>query len=241
MAALLGAQLVATLARAQAVNGNLRYLLRPWLIGLEEASAALATGAVTPAQWQGEIHRLLSRVDLADLLRAIDFEKLAAQARFPDQAEGLTRLYFPDADGRIHPLHFRPFLFALKKDVAVVPHGHHNMATMHMVLQGRAHVRHFDRVADDATHMVIRPATDAVVEPGHVSSVSDEQHNIHWFRALTQPVFMFNIGVYQVNAGQPFGERDYVDAGNGTPVGNGLLRAARLDRQAAYARYGRAS
>ena len=50
---------------------------------------------------------------------------------------------------------------------------------------------------------------------------------------------MFNIGVYRIRSG-PFGERDYVDPLGAEPVGGGVLRAARLDRAGAYAKYGHA-
>lgn len=99
-----------------------------------------------------------------------------------------------------------------------------------MMLSGKAHARHFDRVHESAGHMVIRPTSDSIIGPGEVTTISDERDNIHWFRALTQPVFMFNIGVY----------RDYVDPLGGVQLGNGLIRAARMDRRAAYAKYGRA-
>jgi hypothetical protein len=227
------------LAHAQAVRGSLKTFVSPWVAGMEDACAAVSSGQLSPLQWQAEIATMLAKVERTDLLKAIDFDALAARAPFPDQGEGLTRLYFPDADGRRQALSFTAYLFALKKDVAVVPHGHHNMVTMHMMLAGRAHARHFDRVHDSATHLVIRPTSDAVIEPGHVSSISDDQDNIHWFQALTQPVFMFNIGVYRVDPSRPSGDRDYVDPLRGEKLGGGLLRAARLDRQAAYAAYGR--
>jgi hypothetical protein len=226
-------------ARAGALEGSLKWSARPWLRELDEASAALAAGGLAPREWQRTIEDTLGRVELRDFLRSLDFESLARQARFPAQAEGMQRLYFPQEDGRLQPLAFRPYLFTLEKGAAVVPHGHHNMATMHMVLQGEARVRHFDKLEADASHMLIRPAGDVLAQPGDVSSVSDEQHNIHWFQAHSGRVLMFNIGVYQVKPG-PFGERDYIDPLGGTQESGGLVRAARLARAEAYAKYGHA-
>ena len=71
-----------------------------------------------------------------------------------------------------------------------------------------------------------------------MSSISDAHHNIHWFDALSDRVFMFNVGVYQVAPG-PWGERDYIDPLGGVAVGAGVIRAARLGRAEAYAKYGR--
>jgi len=224
-------------ARADALEGTLKWSLRPWLSRLDEASVALSSGTIKSRDWQREVEDTLGKVELNDFLRSLDFERLAAAARFPSEGEGMQRLYFLEEGGRLQPLRFRPFLFTLKKGAAVVPHGHHNMATMHMVLDGRARVRHFDRIETTSTHMMIRTAADVVGSPGEVTSISDEHQNIHWFEALSDRVFMFNIGVYQVRPG-PFGERDYVDPLGGTSVGGGMMRAARLDRAAAYAKYG---
>ena len=234
----LGASLLHWTAGAGALAGTLRTSARPWLQQLDAVSAAAADGTLAPAGWQKEVEAVLGRMDLRDFLKSIDFEALAAKANFPAQGEGMERLYLLDDEGRLQVLRFRPFLFTLRRDTAVVPHGHHNMATMHMMLAGRARVRHFDRLESTPTHMVIRPVSDAEAAPGHVSSISDEGHNVHWFESLTDRVFMFNIGVYQLRPGQPFGERDYVDPLGGAALEGGALLAPRLTARAAYEKYG---
>ena len=236
---LLGASLLQHAAAATALTGSVKWSARPWLQRLDEASSAVAAGSVRPTQWQDEVTAVLGGIDLPDLLRSLDFDALARGASFPLQGEGMQRLYFPDADGKLQPLRFRPYLFTLRRDTAVVPHGHHNMTTMHMVLAGRARVRHFDRLADSDTHMLLRPASDVEAGPGVVTTISDDRHNVHWMQSLSDQVFMFNIGVYQLKPDQPFGERDYVDPLAGVTVADGSLRAPRLERAAAYAKYGR--
>jgi len=236
---LLGLGLLQQASNAHALSGSLKWSARPWLARLDEASGALSAGTLAPRAWQAEVEAVLGRLELPDLLRSLDFEQLAAAAQFPSQGEGMERLYFPGEDGRLQFLRFRPFLFTLRKDVAVVPHGHHNMATMHMVLAGQARVRHYDRLEATDTHMLIRAASDDVAKPGHVSSISDEHHNIHWFQGLTEQVFMFNIGVSEVRPGAPSGDRDYVDPANGAVASDGVMRVPRLTRAAAYAKYGR--
>jgi hypothetical protein len=224
-------------ARADALRGTLKWSVRPWLQRLDEVSAALSSGGIAPRAWQHEVEAVLAKVELADFLRSLDFDKLAADARFPSEGEGMQRLYFPDESGRLQPMKFRPFLFTLRRGTAVVPHGHHNMATLHMVLDGRARVRHFDKLETTPTEMLIRPVSDAVAGAGEVTSISDEHQNIHWFDAVSDRVLMFNIGVYQVRPG-PFGERDYIDPLGGVALGDGTVRAPRLGREVAYAKYG---
>jgi hypothetical protein len=131
-----------------------------------------------------------------------------------------------------------PYFYALSKGQAIVPHGHHNLATMHMIVRGRAHVRHFDRVVDEPQHLTIRPTKDRVYAPGEQSTISDQRDNVHWFVALTEPVLMFNIEMHGMT-GELSSWRIYVDPARGERAGNGLIRAGKLNAEDAYRIYGR--
>ncbi|ROZ78294.1 hypothetical protein [Ramlibacter sp. WS9] len=243
MGSLLTLALAGAVCRAHALGGNVKPLVRRWLHDMEGACAAVASGRMLQVEWQAMIGALLERVDMKDLLRAISFDQLAERAvrvPLPADHESVRRIYFDRKEGLPDSLHFSAYLFALKKGVSVVPHGHHNMVTMHMMLKGSAHARHFDRVSDDAESMVIRPTADKLIAPGEVTSISDDKDNIHWFKALTEPVFMFNIGVARVDPSKPFGDRDYVDPMGGEALGGGLVRARRLAKSQAYRLYGQA-
>ena len=84
--------LVRQAVRAQAVTGSLKLASRPWLADMEDLCAAVNARQVSQTQWQSGIAALLGRVDRDDLLRAIDFERLAAAARYPSDEEGLLSL-----------------------------------------------------------------------------------------------------------------------------------------------------
>jgi hypothetical protein len=127
----------------------------------------------------------------------------------------------------------------LKKGTAIVPHGHRNSATMHMVLSGEAHARHFERVSDDEHSMVIRPTHDLMLGVGVPTTISDQRDNVHWFKALTGPVFMFNIGVFGVNPKLSFSGRDYVDPSGGESLSDGTMRVRRIEMKEAYRLYGK--
>jgi hypothetical protein len=136
-------------------------------------------------------------------------------------------------------LSFVPYFYAMRKGAAIVPHGHRNMATMHIVLSGEAHGWHFDRVKDEPKHLIIKPTSDKILKAGDASTISDEKDNIHWFKALTEPVFMFNIGVYGLDSEKDFTGRDYVDPLRGEKLNDGTIRAERLNAVTAYQLYGK--
>ncbi len=231
--------LVSSLCRAQALTGALKTVAHQWLFEMEAATKDLRLGKVKPGAWQEQIETLLARVELPDLLAAIDYERLSRTVTLFDDHETAEEISLANIEGLPDALSFVPFFYAMKKGAAIVPHGHRNMATMHMVLSGEAHGWHFDRVADETRHLIIKPASDKLMRAGDASTISDEKNNIHWFKALTEPLYMFNIGVFGLNPAESFTGRDYIDPLRGEKHKDGLIRAQRLDGKRAYALYGK--
>ena len=231
--------LVNSLCQAQLLTGGVKTVAHKWVLEMEEVTKSMRATKIDPVEWQRQIESLLSKVDLSDLLRAIDYDRMAREAVFPDDHESAGEVEFSHVKGLPAELSFIPFFYAMKKGVAIVPHGHRNMTSMHMVLKGQAQGWQYDRVSDDATHMIIKPTNDRLMKPGDLSTVSDERNNIHWFKATTEPVFMFNIGVFAVAPKESFTGRDYIDPTNGEKLKDGLIRAKRIEKEQAYKLYGK--
>ena len=105
---------------------------------------------------------------------------------------------FPEVEGLPKKLVFGKQIFGLKKGRSVVPHGHNNMATAFLILKGNLRGRHYDRLEDQKDHVIIRPTIDREFETGGCSTVSDYKDNVHWFQAITEPAYIFNIHVLNV-------------------------------------------
>ena len=71
---------------------------------------------------------------------------------------------------------------------------------------------------------------DRAFGPAEYSSVTDFRDNIHWFRALDEPAYIFNSHVLNVNpgSGKPTG-RVYLDP-HGEKISGGRIRARRNRR-----------
>lgn len=231
--------LVESLYRADALANPVTPIVRKWLIEMEQITHGLKQRKVRPIEWQQQIESLLSRVELKDLLSAIDYNRLAKAAVFPEDHESAENVDFSQNEGLPAELSFAPYFYAMKKGVAIVPHGHRNMASMHMMLKGQAHSRQFKRVSNEPQYLTIEPTIDRVLGVGGVSTISDERDNIHWFKALSEPVFMFNIGVFGINPSEGFTGRDYIDPSGGEKLEGGLIRARRLEVKEAYRLYGK--
>jgi len=69
--------------------------------------------------------------------------------------------------------------------------------------------------------------------------MSEKKDNIHWFKALSEPVFMFNIGVFRIRPTEDFSGRDCIDPLGGEKLRDGLIRAKRIELKEAYKLYGK--
>lgn len=231
--------LVATLCDVQALTGNVKPVAHKWLFDMQRISKDLRFGRIGVTGWQDQIEALLDNVDMADLLKAIDYDRLARTTALYADHETAEEISFAKVRGLPGELAFAPFFYGMKKGAAIVPHGHRNMTTMHMMLRGEAHGRLFDRVDDEPDFLTIVPTKDKKMQAGEASTISGKRDNVHWFKARTEPVFMFNIGVYGLDPDSETTGRDYIDPDRGEKLGNGSIRVPRIDDKVAYKIYGK--
>jgi hypothetical protein len=109
-----------------------------------------------------------------------------------------------------------------------------------MLIGGEMHARHFDRLADEPEHLIIKPTLDRALAMGETSTTSDEKDNVHWFQATSDVAFTFNVAVYELNPAVKFsGRQFYLDPAGGEKLGDGSLRVRRLTSQEAHRLYGK--
>jgi hypothetical protein len=239
LGALLTFSFIKSVDNVGALAGTIKPIVRKWLIEMESVTRGLRQGQVKPIEWQRQIESLLARVELKDLFAATDYDTLAKNAIFPEDHESAADVDFSKNEGLPAELSFAPYFYAMRKGVAIVPHGHRNMTSMHMMIKGEAHGWQFERVSDEPQYMTIKPTEDRVLKVGAVTTMSEQKENIHWFKALTEPVFMFNIGVFRINPSEDFSGRDCIDPLGGEKLKDGLIRARRIELKEAYKLYGK--
>jgi hypothetical protein len=236
LGSLLTFSLLEHLFAADAFASEVKPITAAWLSDLDALGRELKGEKLKPTQWQTKVEQLMQQVALADLLKFIDFDKLR-QVEFKQQGEKSLRAKFPEVEGLRTDLVFGHQVFALEKGRSVAPHGHNNMATAFLILQGDFQGRHYDRLEDEdgGKTMIIRPTIDRQFGQGEYSTVSDDKDNVHWFTASSDTGFIFNIHVLNVRPGRT--GRVYVDP-KGEKLSDGRIRARRLDAQEAYKLYG---
>jgi hypothetical protein len=237
LGALLTYSLLETLFSRDAFGDEVKLTAARWLKDLNDLSQDVKGKKLKQLDWQAKVDELLAKVDLPEALKFIDFDKLTANLKFPEQGELSLRAKLPQVEGLPTSLVFGHQLFALTKDRSVVPHGHNNMATAFLILGGTFQGRHYDRLEDQKEHFIIRPTIDRSFGVGEHSTVSDHKDNIHWFTATSDKAFIFNIHVMNVDPVKKNTGRVYLDP-NGEKISDGRIRAKRLSSGEVYKLYG---
>ena len=238
LGSLLTFSLLETLLERDALADKIKPLTIRWLGELNELSSDLKDENLKQIAWQQKVEDLFARVELSELLELVDFDRLTENVKFVDKGARSLRFKFRQIDGVPTNLIFGKQIFAVKKDRSVVPHGHNNMATAFLILKGAFQGRHYDRVEDEADHFIIRPTIDRTFGLADFSTISDYKDNVHWFKAMTESAFIFNIHVVGLNPGsKKRNGRVYLDP-KGEELKGGLIRAPRINYKEALERYG---
>ncbi len=208
-----------------------------WALKLNEYCADLNTKSITPLQWQERIEELYSKINLAELLKFIDFENLRKGFRFPELGVATKPVKFPSLDGLPEKTIFVKKIFGMKKDRAIIPHGHSNMASAHLILKGELHIRQYEKIEQNSKSLIIKPSIDRNIRAGEFSSISDKLNNVHWFIANTESAFTFDVIMLDLN------ERKYdihnLDIFEAEDLKNGTLRVPVLEVRSALEKYGK--
>jgi hypothetical protein len=228
----------AVFGKSELFAAPIRPFVNHWLADLDAIGREVKTDKLQQVEWQVKVEDLYSKVDLADFLKMIDFESLKKKLE-PFNGKGAMSLgvNFAKVEGVPTKFIFGRQVFAMKKGRSIIPHGHDSMATAFLVLQGTCRGRHYDRVADEKEHMIVVPTIDKEFKEGGASSISDKKDNVHWFEALTDSAFVFNIHVMGLPGNPKNPGRIYIDP-NGEKIEGGKIRARLIDHDEANKLYG---
>ncbi|MDA7527814.1 hypothetical protein OAF42_01545 [Planctomicrobium sp.] len=226
-----------TILESSALAESVKPIAAKWLAELNQMSLDLKGQKLKQLDWQSHVESLFQQVDLAEFLTYIDFAKLTKEIQFKERGERSFKASFPQVEGLPTELVFGHQMFALGKGRSVVPHGHENMATAFLVLQGEFAGKHYDRLEDENKFMIIKPTIDQKFLPGEYSTVSDHRDNVHWFKATAGPGFIFNIHVLNVDPKIKKSGRVYVDP-EGERLSGGRIKAAKIRAIDAFKKFG---
>jgi hypothetical protein len=230
--------LIETLYTSNLLADAVKPVIHQWMLELQSLCGDVKGRKVKDLEFQSKLEELYRRVDLAELVKFLELDRLAAGVNYPERGAASLGVDLGKVEGFAKRPAFGRQIFALKKGRSIVPHGHNNMATGFVVLRGKFAGKHYDRVEDRGDHYLLKPTIDRAFKPGESSTVSDHKDNVHWFTAETDAAFIFNIHVvgYNPENKNAIG-RVYVDPA-GEKVKDGLIRARVISSAEAHKKYG---
>lgn len=235
---LLAYGLIETLAMGDLFAAAVEPVVNKWLRELAELSQDLKDHKLKDVDFQAKLESLYQRVELGELVRFVELDRLAEKVKYPSRGAANVGLDLSKVEGLPARLAFGKQIFACQKGRSIVPHGHDNMATGFIVLRGDWIGRHYDRVEDKGDHYLIKPTIDRPFKPGECSTISDHKDNVHWFKADSKTAFVFNIHVLGCNPeSKKRAARVYVDP-DGVRTAGGLIVAKKISSAECHRKYG---
>lgn len=217
---------------------SVKPIIGTWFNDLNALGTDLKAKKLKDTEFQLKMEELYKKVDFAELLKFIEFDKIVARAKLPANGAFSTGFDISKVEGLSKTVHFGKQIFCLGKDRAIVPHGHENMCTGFIVLKGSFRGRHYDKVETLADHFIIKPTIDREFKPGEVSTVSDHKDNVHWFTCKSDAGFIFNMHFngYDPNF-KSSGGRLYLDP-EGEKLADGLVKAKKMTSGECHKKFG---
>ena len=209
--------------------------LPQWLHKVDALTALMRGDTLSIPEWQRGLDELFSKLPLEEVLEDIDFASVSRDVLFAPKGVSTTKLRLPNDE--IRTLQFFPKIFAIDKGRAIIPHGHANMVSAHLLLQGRMYLRQYDQRARDEDYLWVRPTIDETIHQGHLAAIGETQDNVHWFIA-EETAFTLDMIVTGLDA---HAEKSFdifnLDMDRAEPEGSDW-RVPRLSVDAALAKYG---
>jgi hypothetical protein len=230
--------LIETLFSQDLFADAVKPIIHQWFLDLHALGKDLKSQKLTDLQFQNKMEELYAKVELAQLIKLIDLDRITDGVKLPDNGAASLAFDLSKVEGLPKRLIFGRQIFGLKKGRSIVPHGHDNMCTGFIVLRGTFNGKHYDRVEDHDDHYLIRPTIDRAFKPPEFSTISDHRDNVHWFKAESDTGFIFNVHVIGYDPKNPrVSSRVYVDP-DGERIAGGLIVAKKVGSKECHKKYG---
>jgi hypothetical protein len=217
---------------------DVKSVVGQWFKDLNALGQDLKGQKLKDTEFQAKMEELYKKVNLAELVQFVDLDRVAEKVKLPANGAFSANFDLSKVEGLGKTMTFGKQIFCLKKDRAVVPHGHSNMCTGFIVLRGTFRGRHYDKLETHQDHYVIKPTIDREFAAGGASTISDHKDNIHWFQCTSETGYIFNAHVigYDPAISEPSG-RLYLDP-EGEKLSGGLVKAPKMTSSECHKKYG---
>jgi len=234
----MGLGLIHTLWTRDLFAADIKPTIEAWFKDLVEMTKDLRGRKLTDLEFQKKMEALYRSVPLKELISKIKLDEIESKKKLPESGALSAGFDLSKIEGLPAMLGFGKQIFGCKKGRSIVPHGHVNMCTGFIVLKGKWHGRLYDKLETLDSHYIIKPTIDQEFGIGDFSTISDHKDNVHWFRAVSDVAYIFNVHVsdYSKELGDA-GSRLYLDP-NGEKLKEGKIKAPMLSSSECHKKYG---
>lgn len=217
---------------------SVKPIIGQWFNDLYAVGEDLHGQKLKDVEFQAKMEELFRTVDLSELMKFVDLSGIRGRVDIPANGAFSASFDLSKVEGLPKELNFGRQIFCLKRDRAIVPHGHSNMCTGFIVLEGTFHGKHYDKLETAEDHYIIKPTIDHEFQAGGVSTISDHKDNVHWFQCTSETGFIFNAHFdgYAPDITIPTG-RLYLDP-DGEKLDGGLIKAPKMTSTECHAKFG---
>jgi len=222
-------------ASAASVRGSSAAL---WIDRQKELAVGLTTGSVSQLEWYAAVNALACEIDLEDIARLLRSAP-SRPPREPRSNEPRRRFIDIKSGDGISRLPYGVAVFDFAADSVIAPHAHRNMASAHMVMDGRIRIRTYDRIEDEDGSLVVRPTSDVVAEAGHAAAMTSARDNVHWFESRTSRAMTVDVVVIDLDESSPSTyEIEPIDPAAAQMLPDGAMRVPLISFEESLQRYG---
>src|SRR5262245_6523563 len=100
-------------------------VIQKWLVDLAELGRDVKERKIKDVEWQAKVEELYKKVDLAELVKLLDLDRVEKNVRYPDKGAANLDIDLSKIEGAPR-LAFGKQIFACTKGRSIVPHGHDN-------------------------------------------------------------------------------------------------------------------
>ncbi len=184
---------------------SIRLTARQWADQIVQVASDATAGRLSGEEWQSAIEGLHTRIPLADLIKALDVDRIVGETKQSKERLAVVQDVPIPLTQKQTDKTFGHKLFVYRRGDSTPPHAHNHLVCAHLTLRGNIRARTFNRLQDLERSILLQPTSDRSVGPGHTVSMSDARDNVHWFEGIADVSVTFDVPVGPITPKKKYG------------------------------------
>jgi hypothetical protein len=102
-------------------------------------------------EWQLRVEEVYRSIDLPELLKQVELSKLQRRFQLAETGANSRKLDFREVPGMPPDISYATVICGMQEGRSIVPHGHPNLVSGYLIIEGNVHVRNFERLSQHSS------------------------------------------------------------------------------------------